>query len=107
MTDRPRNPGDRLTRRTALGAFAGAGAATLLRPTGGIAALMQRAASSPVFSVDVGAVDGSSGPIAAPREFSLVGVQWSSPYHVHIQLRTRRQDGPWSRWALASTLGHG
>jgi hypothetical protein len=107
MTDHPRNPDVRLTRRTALGAFAGAGAAMLLRATGGIAAVTQRAASSPVFSLHVGAINGSSGTIAAPREFSLVGVQWSSPHHVHIHLRTRRRDGPWSRWALASTLGHG
>ncbi len=107
MTHRPSETDVRLTRRTALGALAGAGAATLLRPGGGIAALTQRAAPPSVFSLGVGSVSGASPPIEAPREFSLVGVQWSSPQHVHIQLRVRRRNGPWSPWAVASTLGHG
>ncbi|TMM00213.1 MAG: hypothetical protein E6G05_11595 [Actinobacteria bacterium] len=107
MTHRPSETDVRLTRRTALGALAGAGAATLLRPAGGIAALTHRGTAPSVFSLDVGSVNGSSPPIAAPREFSLVGVQWSSPPHVRIELRVRRRDGPWSPWAVASTLGHG
>jgi len=75
MTHRPSETDVRLTRRTALGALAGAGAATLLRPAGGIAALTHRGTAPSVFSLDVGSVNGSSPPIAAPREFSLVGVQ--------------------------------
>jgi hypothetical protein len=107
MTHRPSETDLRLTRRTALGALAGAGAATLLRPAGGMAALTHRGAPSSVFSLGVGSVNGSSPAIAAPRKFSLVGVQWSAPRHVRIELRVRRHDGPWSPWALASNLGHG
>jgi hypothetical protein len=79
----------------------------MLRPGRGIAALTQAAALPSVFSLGVGSVQGSSGIVAAPRPFSLVGVQWSSPQHVRIELRVRRRDGAWSRWAVASTLGHG
>jgi hypothetical protein len=104
---RPGETDVRLTRRRALGALAGAGAATLLRPGAGIAAIADSDAPSSVFTLAVGSVNGSSGPIAAPRSFSLVGVEWSSPRHVHIQLRVRRRAGPWSPWAVASTLGHG
>jgi hypothetical protein len=52
-------------------------------------------------------LSGSSGPIAAPREFALVGVQWSAPRDARIELRVRSRGGVWSRWAAASTLGHG
>ena len=107
MTHRPGETDGRVTRRTALGALAGAGAATLLRPSAGIAALTQEAIPPSVFSLGAGSVNGSSGTIAAPRAFSLVGVQWSSPQHVRIELRVRRRDGKWSRWAVASSLGHG
>lgn len=107
MTDRPSETDLKLTRRTALGALAGAGAATLLRPAGAIAALTHGVTPPSVFSLGVGSVNGASPPIAAPREFSLVGVQWSSPRHVRIELRVCRRDGPWSPWAVASTLGHG
>jgi hypothetical protein len=104
---RPGESEVRLTRRGALGALAGAGAATLLRPGAGIAALTRSGVPPSVFSLPVGSVTGPSGPIAAPRPFSLVGVEWASPPHVHIQLRVRRRDGAWSPWAAASTLGHG
>src|SRR5437764_5151168 len=107
MTDRPRHPDIRVTRRTALGALAGAGAATMLRPGRCIAALTPGAALPLSFTLGAGAVHGSSGTPAAPRPFSLVGVQWSSPQHVRIELRVRRRDRAWSRWAVASTLGHG
>lgn len=104
---RPGETEVRLTRRGALGALAGAGAATLLRPGAGIAAVTQGGAPPSVFNLAVGSVNGSSGQIAAPRAFSLVGVEWSSPRQVQIQLRVRRRGGPWSPWAGASTLGHG
>jgi hypothetical protein len=60
-----------------------------------------------MFSLGVGSLSGSSGPIAAPRAFSLVGVQWSGPRDARIELRTRRGDGTWGPWAVASVLGHG
>jgi N-acetylmuramoyl-L-alanine amidase len=107
MTGGPGDSGLRLTRRSALGALAGAGAASLLRPGGGIAAGSRPRAPASVFSLAIGWLNGSSAPITAPRTFSLVGVEWSGPRHPRIELRTRRRDGSWGRWAVASTLGHG
>jgi hypothetical protein len=48
-----------------------------------------------------------SGEIAAPHPFTLAGMQWAAPRSVRIELRARARDGPWSRWGVASTLGHG
>jgi N-acetylmuramoyl-L-alanine amidase len=104
LTDRLNDTDLRLTRRRALGALAGAGAASLLRPTGGIAAMSPPAS---VFSLAVGSLNESSGPIVSPRRFSLVGVEWSAPRRARIELRTRRRGGPWGPWAIASVLGHG
>ncbi len=95
----------KLTRRTALGALAGAGAASLLGPAG--ASASASAGPGSVFSAHIGDVDRDSGEIAAPRRFELVGVQWGAPRRVQIQLRTRRRGGHWGPWAQASVLGHG
>src|SRR5690349_7747205 len=103
----PSDPDLRLTRRRAFGALAGAGAASLLRPGGGIAAVSHRRPPASVFALAIGSLNGSSGPIAAPRTFSLVGVEWSGPRRARIELRTRRRDGSWGPWAVASILGHG
>jgi hypothetical protein len=107
VTERPSQTDLKLTRRGALGALAGAGAASLLRPRSGIAAPVGTPEPTSVFSLGVGSLNGSSGPIVAPRTFSLVGVQWSRPRHASIELRTLRPDGRWGPWAVASTLGHG
>ncbi len=106
VTDGPTNAELTLTRRTAIGALAGAGAASLLGPSGALGAA--RAAPPPsVFSRFVGRVEGRSGELAAPRAFQLVGVEWSAPGAVSIELRARRRGGDWSPWAQASVLGHG
>jgi hypothetical protein len=97
----------RLTRRGALGALAGAGAASLLHPAGGIAAPNRARPPESVFSLAVGSLNGSSGPLTAPRTFSLVGVEWSVPRRTRIEVRTRHRDGSWGPWAVASILGHG
>jgi N-acetylmuramoyl-L-alanine amidase len=95
--------GYRPTRRELVGAAA---AASLLRPAVGIAA--QRATAPTVFSRELGLVEGTAPPLAAPRPFLLAGVQWSGPAGARIELRAQAGgSGAWSRWALASTLGHG
>ena len=95
-----------LTRRAVLRGAAAAGAASLVRPTGALAALSATPAG--VFSRWVGSVSGESATIAAPGQFALVGVEWSGPARVQIELRTRRTGGgAWGPWAIASVLGHG
>jgi N-acetylmuramoyl-L-alanine amidase len=94
-----------LTRRGLLRSLAGAGTAGLLGPSAAAAAAPGGAPS--VFSHWVGAVAGRSGEVAAPRPFTLAGVEWEAPRSVRIELRARARGGPWSRWGVASTLGHG
>ena len=60
-----------------------------------------------MFSHWVGAVAGRSGEVAVPLPFTLAGVQWEGPRAVRIELRARARGGAWSRWGVASTLGHG
>jgi hypothetical protein len=112
MTDAPR-----LTRRELLGGAAAVGAASLVGagslvgPAAGFEAAPPApaglgAASPARASRWVGTLAGTSAPMAAPRRFSLVGVEWASPAAA-IELRTRPSDGPWGPWAAASTPGHG
>ncbi|HEV7175474.1 MAG TPA: N-acetylmuramoyl-L-alanine amidase, partial [Solirubrobacteraceae bacterium] len=97
--------GTELTRRTLLGGAVAAGAASVLGPAETLAAAL---GSPPdVFSRWVGLLHGTSGVLAAPRRFSLVGVEWDGPADARIELRTGTTNGRWSRWALASVLGHG
>jgi hypothetical protein len=92
---------DRLTRRAVLRGAAVAGAAALVRPGVSVAA------AGPVFSRYLGAVAaGRTVPIALPRPFTLVGVQWSEPEAARIELRTRGAGGRWSPWVSASVRGH-
>jgi hypothetical protein len=94
---------DRLTRRAVLRGAAVAGAAALVRPDVGLAGT----APAGVFSRNVGRLTaGDTGPIGAPREFTLVGVQWSQPAAARIELRTRSAGGHWSPWVSASVRGH-
>jgi hypothetical protein len=98
-------PGMDLTRRTLLRGAVAAGAASLVAPAESLASAL---GSPPeVFGQWVGRVRGTSGVLAAPRRFALAGVQWDGPAHPRIELRTRAPGGRWSRWALASVLGHG
>ena len=94
-----------LTRRAALTGVAGAGAAALLEPVTGLADTLT--GRGPVFSRVLGSIAGDSPPLRAPRQFSLIGIEWSAPSAARIELRARGVDGRWSGWVLASALGHG
>lgn len=94
-----------LTRRAVLRGAAAAGAASLVAPRAGLAALSSAAPG--VFSRWVGTVVGESAPIAAARRFALVGVEWAGPADATIELRTRAGAGGWCPWTIASVLGHG
>lgn len=97
--------GDRqtVTRRALLGSAAAAGAATLIRPGASRAAAV---GAGRVSSRWVGSLAGESAPLRAPREFSLVGVQWDEPAAAKIELRAQTPAGGFSPWAVASVLGH-
>ena len=96
---RPPMSAGRLTRRDVLRGAAVAGAAALVDPGG---ALARGGASSAVFSRWVGTLAGDT-TLAAPRSFSLVGIEWSAPARAHIELRTRSE----APWVTASVQGHG
>ena len=123
-------PADGVTRRAVLRGAAAAGAVALVDPgalidpgravasgpargEGGGGAHPGGAGSSRVFSSWVGglAAGRESAPIVAPRVFSLAGVEWSGggsrSEAARIELRSRSAGGDWSRWVLASVLGHG
>jgi N-acetylmuramoyl-L-alanine amidase-like protein len=93
-----------ITRRTLLGGVAAAGAASLVRPAGGLANVV--AGRPPVSSRWVGRLAGTSAPIGAPTRFSLVGVQWTGPAGAGIELRVQAPDRSWSPWVNASAVGH-
>src|SRR5438874_1269480 len=93
-----------VTRRTLLGGVAAAGAASLVRPPAGVAALVSGRRS--VFARWVGQLSGESMPLAAPKRFALVGVEWAAPAAATIELRAQSVDGRWGPWAAASAVGH-
>jgi hypothetical protein len=93
-----------LTRRVLLGGAAAAGAASLVRPAGGLAEAILRRQS--VAARSIGTLTGESPPILAPFRFALAGIQWTGPAGVRIELRAQTADGRWSPWVPASTLGH-
>jgi hypothetical protein len=99
-----------LTRRALLGVTAAAGAGVLIRPSAGAAAGWNAAQTGSgaqrVFARSVGVLRGESPPIQTSRRFVLAGAQWSAPVSATIELRTRRADGGWGPWALASVQGH-
>jgi N-acetylmuramoyl-L-alanine amidase len=94
-----------LTRRALLAGAAAAGAVSLTRPSDSLASAL--AWPDQISGRCVGSVRGESAVLAAPRRFALVAVQWAGPARAVIELRTRAGDGGWSRWAVASVLGHG
>jgi N-acetylmuramoyl-L-alanine amidase len=99
---------DRLTRRAVLRGAAVAGAAALVGPDVGRA--LSPPSTAGVFSRYVGTLVAAreTAPIAAPRPFTLVGVQWSAPAAARIEVRTRSTaaGGRWSPWVTASVRGH-
>ena len=95
-----------VTRRALLGGMAAAGAATLAHPAPGLGAIVDPMLEGGVTSRAVGTLAGTSAPIAAPRRFGLVGVQWSAPLGARIELRARLTNGTWTRWVTASSTGH-
>ncbi|HEY4829006.1 MAG TPA: N-acetylmuramoyl-L-alanine amidase [Solirubrobacteraceae bacterium] len=111
-------PPDGVTRRTVLRGAAVAGAVALVDPAAAVARAGGSGAGwSPdagwgpdaVFNREVGALAAGreSAPILAPRVFSLAGVEWAGSEAARIELRSRSAGGAWSRWVLASVLGHG
>jgi hypothetical protein len=94
-----------LTRRTLLRGAAGLGVAGLLRAPA--AAALPTMSGRARFSTWVGALDRRARVVAAPGRFVLAGVQWAGPRSPGIELRARVHEAGWSRWAAASTLGHG
>ena len=71
------------------------------------AALARGRGGGRVFSVAVGRLAAGTSPaIAAGRRFVLAGIGWEDPAAAQIQLRARRDGGPWSPWAQASVRGH-
>jgi hypothetical protein len=92
----------RLTRRSVIAAGAGAVAAGLLRPAGGLAAL----ASAPDASLSeqrVGRLDPAGVTVELPRAADLVGVQWAPAAAAPvIELRFRVGPRSWSRWVSAA-----
>ena len=101
---------DGFTRRAVLRGVAVAGAAALVDP--GVAVARAGGAGAgrdpDVFSRSVGALGAGreSSPIATPGVFSLAGVEWSGTSATRIELRARSVAGGWSRWVIASVLGH-
>jgi len=105
-----RGAAEQFTRRALLGATAAAGAGAWLGPALGAAAALDTPdpGARRVFARRVGTLRGES-VLRAPRRFALAGVSWSAgagTRSARIELRTRRHNGPWSPWALASVQGH-
>jgi hypothetical protein len=92
-----------LTRRAVLGGAAAVGAGALLAPVAQAAAGLE---GRRVFSRYLGDLSGQSAVLRAGRRFALAGIEWSEPVGARIEVRTRRRDGSWGPWALASVTGH-
>jgi N-acetylmuramoyl-L-alanine amidase-like protein len=60
-----------------------------------------------MFGYRPGRLSGESGELNLARPFVLAGVEWAGPQDVRIELRARAPGGRWTRWGVASTLGHG
>ncbi len=110
-----RRPPTRVTRRTWI-AGAAAGSAGLASVRSARASAVPGSAFGPpgsalsgrgVFSHRLGNVGATPPPVRVSGEFSLVGVEWSGPARPRVELRVAGAAGAWSRWGLASVLGHG
>ena len=106
----PRHP---LTRRQALKLGAAATAALgTVRPGAALAHGRQPVSFTVALdapaAVAAGAGWRTSGVIAAPHRFDLIGLGWLRGGRVEAQVRTRPRGGRWSRWAHLHTAGdHG
>jgi hypothetical protein len=95
-----------LTRRAVLEGAAAVGAASLVGPAAGIAAVLEQ--QEPVFSRLIGSLPrGVSPQLEAPHRFALIGIEWARPADARIELRTRERGRDWGPWAVGSVLGHG
>jgi hypothetical protein len=96
----------RLTRRDVLSGAAAIGAGALLGPAA-VARAGRVASHADVFAHRVGALAaGEVRTIALPRAVCLAAARWSGPGDGRLTLRSRRSDGRWGRWAVASSGGH-
>jgi hypothetical protein len=98
----------RLTRRDVLSGAAAAGAGLLIGPAAARASGGRAGdAGGRLFSRPLGRLSAGEQVVLTPgRRFCLAAVRWSRPADAHLQLRTRRPDGSWGPWAVASSGGH-
>jgi N-acetylmuramoyl-L-alanine amidase len=99
--------GTTITRRRALVLGAAAGMGSLLaRPLNALG----RAVPGRVrgFGMDVGVAEfegTTSRVLRAPRRFDLLGVRGSRALHAGLEVRVRRDGGPWSAWVAVAAPG--
>ena len=93
-----------MTRRSLLGASAGALAAGLASPRGVLAAL---AAPPALEERWLGQLRAGVLSVDLARSADLLGVQWLGDGDARLQLRFRGPGGRWSPWAQAGSAGHG
>jgi len=95
------------TRRGALALGAVAGLGTLVRPASGHAAGASEDLHSFTLPLPRGTVSsGVNPPLDAPQPFDLLGLSGALA-GAHLQVRTRRRGGAWSRWIpVAAAADH-
>jgi hypothetical protein len=94
-----------------LSGAAAVGAGALLGPAAaraaGAAAHADARSGTRVFTHRVGQLGAGEARTVVPgRPVCLAAVRWSGAADAALTLRTRRADGRWGRWAVASTCGH-
>jgi hypothetical protein len=107
--------GRRLTRRDALSGAAAVGAGALLGPAaaahaagaqGGMPAVGAHSGGR-VFARHLGGLAaGEVRTVGLRAPVCLAAVRWKGPVDAVLTLRSRRADGRWGPWAIASTAGH-
>ncbi len=95
-----------------LSSAAAVGAGALLGPAAAARAAgrprdIEARESGRVFARPLGALRaGEVRTVVLPLPACLAAARWSGPSDAHLSLRTRRPDGSWGRWAVASSAGH-
>ncbi len=104
--DRRHEQHGRLTRRRAL-ALGGAAAATALgrRALEPVDALAAPHGLGLTVAPDAFGRGGRTAALRAPSRFVLAGVREPRALGTHVELRTRRGGGPWSRWVTLRSHG--